>query len=200
MNIYKKLLQIQQQIISLEVDKEANGYKYLTGAKLMGYIKPLMNELGLVLKQEIVAVKTSRQDYTLANGKSKSEILVEASMKFTWVDTDTGEKDENMFSAMGQNGWDKGLGSALTYGERYFLMKYFHLSTDEDDLEVINVEREKEEAKANKKAKTTAELQAIVKTFDETKKERLKALLGSKKWAEHTQLELNKIFYSEMWI
>ena len=46
-------------------------------------------------------------------------------MRFTWVDVETGEKDENLFSANGQNDWDKGVGSALTYGERYFLFKVF---------------------------------------------------------------------------
>lgn len=35
------------------------------------------------------------------------------------------------------NGWDKSIGSLLTYSERYFLMKTLHLSTDSDDLEKI---------------------------------------------------------------
>lgn len=56
-------------------------------------------------------------------------------MRFTWVDIDTGEKDENLFGANGQNDWEKGLGGALTYGERYFLLKYFHIATDEDDID-----------------------------------------------------------------
>ena len=33
------------------------------------------------------------------------------------------------------NNWDKGLGSALTYGERYFLLKFFHIATDKDDVD-----------------------------------------------------------------
>ena len=33
------------------------------------------------------------------------------------------------------NAWDKGLGSALTYGERYFLLKFFHIQTDYDDVD-----------------------------------------------------------------
>jgi len=56
-------------------------------------------------------------------------------MRFTWVDCETGDKDENLFGANGQNDWDKGVGSALTYGERYFLLKYFHIATDEDDID-----------------------------------------------------------------
>jgi len=36
------------------------------------------------------------------------------------------------------------LGSALTYAERYFLLKYFHIATDEDDID--NPERVTTEA------------------------------------------------------
>ena len=47
----------------------------------------------------------------------------------------------NLFGANGQNDWEKGLGSALTYAERYFLLKFFHIATDEDDID--NEQRKK---------------------------------------------------------
>lgn len=134
MNIYQKLLKIQQKIHGLGKDKVTYNYKYVTGDKLLGEIKPMMNELNLILKQEILSIENSRQDYQVKNG-SKSEILSKVMMKFTWIDCETGEKDENLFGANGQNDWEKGLGSALTYGERYFLLKYFHIATDEDDID-----------------------------------------------------------------
>lgn len=73
-------------------------------------------------------------DYVSKSG-DKTEILSKLDMKFTWVDCETGEKDENYFGANGQNDFEKGFGSALTYGERYFLLKYFHIATDEDDID-----------------------------------------------------------------
>ncbi|CAB4183610.1 Essential recombination function protein [uncultured Caudovirales phage] len=142
MNIYQKLLTIQKKIIGLGKDKAAFNYKYVTGDKVIGEIKPLMNELGLLLKQEVLSIENTRQDYTTKNG-SKSEILSKVMMRFTWVDCETGEKDENLFGANGQNDWDKGCGSAYTYGERYFLLKYFHIATDEDDID--NPDRKPEE-------------------------------------------------------
>lgn len=134
MSIYKKLLLIQQKIVGLGKDKSTHNYKYVTGDKVFEHIKPFMNELGLLLKQEILSIENTRQDYQTKNG-SKSEILSKVMMRFTWIDTETGEKDENLFGANGQNDWEKGLGSALTYGERYFILKYFHISTDEDDVD-----------------------------------------------------------------
>ena len=101
-----------------------------------------MNELGLLLKQEVLSIDNVRQDYTVGFGtpkeRTKSEIHSKVMMRFTWIDTETGDKDENLFGANGQNDWDKGIGSALTYGERYFLLKFFHIATDEDDIENPN--------------------------------------------------------------
>ncbi len=137
MNIYQKLLEIQKKINGLGKDKSSFNFKYVTGSKVLEHIKPLMNELGLVLKQEVLSIENTRQDYPTKQG-NKSEILSKVMMRFTWVDCETGEKDENLFGANGQNDWEKGLGSALTYAERYFLLKYFHIATDEDDIDNPN--------------------------------------------------------------
>ncbi|MDY3507019.1 ERF family protein [Riemerella anatipestifer] len=155
MNIYQKLLQIQAKVNGLGKDASSGsgnyGYQYVSGAKVLEFVRPLMNELGLILKQEILSIENERQDYSVTAKKMvenekgikeqieypkpKSEILSKVMMKFTWIDTETGEKDENLFGANGQNDWEKGLGSALTYAERYFLLKFFHIPTDEDDID-----------------------------------------------------------------
>jgi len=155
LNLYQKLHKIQSQVLGLGKDKDSLSYKYVTGTKVLDHIKPLMNELGLLLKQETISIDNVRQDYHTSlnqdkdtkvwSGKPKSEILTKVMMRFTWIDIDSGEKDENLFGANGQNDWDKGVGSALTYAERYFLLKYFHIATDEDDID--NPERKAEELK-----------------------------------------------------
>lgn len=160
LNLYQKLHKIQSQVLGLGKDKASNSYKYVTGSKVLEHIKPLMNEFGLILKQEILSIDNERQDYATSlvqnqetkiwRGKPKSEILTKVMMRFTWIDSETGEKDENIFGANGQNDWEKGLGSALTYAERYFLLKYFHIATDEDDID--NPERKEEELRLQKEA------------------------------------------------
>lgn len=139
MSIYLKLLKIQQEVKGLSKDKKGNNYEYVTGNKLLSFIKPLMDENKLILKQEVLSIDNERMDYKTGVGtqyeKPKSEILSKVMMRFTWIDCETGQKDENLFGANGQNDWEKGLGSALTYAERYFLLKYFHISTDEDDID-----------------------------------------------------------------
>lgn len=138
MNIFQKLLEIQKQVNGLGKDKASFNYKYVTGSKVLEHIKPIMNEYGLILKQEVLSIDNDRIDYLNSKGASKTEVLSKVMMKFTWVDSETGERDENMFGANGFNEFEKGLGSALTYAERYFLLKYFHISTDEDDIDNPN--------------------------------------------------------------
>lgn len=143
MSIYKKLLKIQKSVKGLSKDKKSHNYDYVTGNKLLSFIKPLMDDNGIILKQEVTEIINERQDYKTKYGE-KSEILTKVMMRFTWIDCESGETDVNLFGANGQNDWEKGLGSALTYAERYFLLKYFHISTDEDDIDNPNRKQQKE--------------------------------------------------------
>jgi hypothetical protein len=161
LNLYQKLALIQSEVKGLGKDKDGHGYKYVTGAKVLEHIKPIMIAQGIILKQEIVSIENVRQDYLTSlvkdngvwTGKPKTEILSKVMMRFTWIDCESGEKDENSFGANGQNDWDKGVGSALTYAERYFLLKYFHINTDEDDID--NPERKAEELAEQKRIDET---------------------------------------------
>lgn len=139
-NLYKKLHIIQQSICALDKDKNAMNYRYVGGNKILNHIKPLMDEHSLLLSQEVLSIDNERQDYQVHDYrtnqvKNKSEILSKVMMKFTWIDVESGETLECMFGANGQNNWEKGLGSALTYAERYFLLKFFHIETDRDDID-----------------------------------------------------------------
>jgi hypothetical protein len=71
-----------------------------------------------------------------------------------------------MFAANGQNDFEKGLGSALTYAERYFLLKYFHISTDEDDIDNPN---RKPEVVSKPSAKTSHSTKATISDLSKVK-------------------------------
>tara|TARA_R110000850_G_scaffold58773_1_gene136245 strand:- start:562 stop:1242 length:681 start_codon:yes stop_codon:yes gene_type:complete len=191
-NIYQKLLTIQEHIKGLSKDKKSHNYGYVTGNKLLSFIKPLMDEQKLILKQEILSIENTRQDYIVTAKKwikdeeeegkniqiefekTKNEILSKVMMRFTWIDCETGEKDENLFGANGQNDWEKGLGSALTYGERYFLLKFFHIPTDKDDID--SSDRKQEAAAPSEKTKALTALEISVIENDIKKAKDIKAL------------------------
>lgn len=156
--IYQKLLTLQKCIGGLAKDTKGNNYQYVSGTKLLCSIRPKMDELGLILKQEVLSIENERQDYSTAKGSAKSEILSKVMMRFTWIDTETGEADENTFGANGQNDWEKGLGSALTYAERYFILKYFHIPTDEDDIDNTGRKPEPQPSQAPQPAKPSPQI------------------------------------------
>jgi len=196
--LYQKLLEIQKHVNGLAKDKKSNNYSYVTGDKLLSFVKPLMNDLGLLLKQEVLSIDNERMDYKTGVGttyeKPKSEILSKVMMRFTWVDVATGDKDENLFGANGQNEWEKGLGSALTYAERYFLLKFFHIATDEDD---IDNDTRKPESKTESKPKepTEEELYIIALAEVQSSKE-IKEL--NKIYAKNAKLHNNQLFIKEI--
>tara|TARA_R110002153_G_scaffold122654_1_gene268560 strand:- start:56 stop:631 length:576 start_codon:yes stop_codon:yes gene_type:complete len=189
MSIYTKLLAIQKEVKGLSKDKKSHNYDYVTGNKLLSFIKPIMDKQGVILKQEILSIENTRQDYKTKYGE-KSEILSKVMMRFTWIDCETGEKDENLFGANGQNDWEKGLGSALTYGERYFLLKFFHIATDEDDID--NPERKEKEKKAIEDRKPSL----TISQFESSKKgskEQIKVVLNKFRMTTIQRDELTKL-------
>lgn len=150
-SVYKKLLEIQREVVGLGKDSKGFGFTYVSGNKVINHIKPIMNRIGLLLLTEIVNTTETRQDYNVLkkvwadNGQGgkvqkevpivKSEMFVKTNIRFTWVCVDTGETLVSLWDGIGFNDWDKGIGSAITYSERYFLLKTFHINTDEDDID-----------------------------------------------------------------
>ena len=140
MNLYQKLVEIQKTVRALSKNSSAgygtSAYKYVSGSKVLDFIRPKMDELGILLSQQIDSIENERIDYQVKSG-DKSELLSKVMLTDTRIDAESGEKLPVKFGANGMNNWDKGLGSALTYAERYFLLKFFHIATDEDDVDAL---------------------------------------------------------------
>lgn len=134
MALYQKLLELQKAVVGLTKDKAGNSYQYVSGDKILSIVRPTMDSLGLLLVSEVLDYSFSRQDYATKQGQ-KSEMFCALRMRFTWVDAETGETLQCMWASSGMNNWDKSIGSAMTYGERYFLLKFFHIATDKDDVD-----------------------------------------------------------------
>jgi len=130
--LYQKLLEVKKAIPFLK--KEAQGYKYsyVDPETVLSTINPLLNEQGILL---LSSVKDKRIEKVTVTDKSgpHEEILYLLDMVFTWVDTFDGQKIEIPWVTSGMNGHEKGLGSALTYAERYFLLKFFNIATGKED-------------------------------------------------------------------
>lgn len=147
MAIYKKLAEIQAAVKGMTKDKEAFNYNYVTGDKVLNAIRPLMDKKGILLLPSVKNVETQVVNYDAWDNKAKgivtkTEILYVVSMEMKWVDSEDGETLVETWAGSGMNAFDKGFGSALTYGERYYLLKTFHIATDRDDVDAVSTERD----------------------------------------------------------
>ena len=133
MNIYRKLLEIQKNVDKIVKDgKNTNdNYDYVSGSRVLEIIRPMMNELGLLLIPEVTGSET-------LEGQTKSgtaRFVMIMHYVFTWVDVETGEQFPVLFEASGADlgSPERAVGKAASYAEKYFLLKTFHIPTDKDD-------------------------------------------------------------------
>lgn len=151
----QKLLELQKTVVKLSKNEKGYDYKFVSGSKLLSFIRPAMDELSLLLVPDTVSVdqqivKTLEAIPASGNYKGRAEkyeILVTLTKTFTWIDAETGESLKTTFISQGCNGWDKAIGSAETYAERYFILKFFHIATDEDDVDMVNAIRSNQDDK-----------------------------------------------------
>ena len=134
MALYAKLLELQKAVVGLSKDAKGNSGEYVSGNKVLGIVRPTMDKLGLLLTKDVLESTFTPIQYLTSKGE-KSEMFCSLKIRFTWIDVETGEKLSVDWASSGMNGFDKSLGSALTYGERYFLLKQFGIATDKDDVD-----------------------------------------------------------------
>lgn len=152
MSIYKKLHTVKKGLKYLQKDTTGHNYKYVSGSAVLGAVNPLLEENQLILKTEVLKMNTERIEVK-TKYDTKIETLFTLEMKMTFVDVETGEQDVNLWTSAGCNGDEKGYGSALTYAERYFFLKYFNIANDEDspeERELKNMTQEQKEEKERK--------------------------------------------------
>lgn len=149
MAIAKKLLQIQESVKGMTKDKAAFNYNYVSGDKILNHIRPWMDKLQLLLLPSVKDIRTETVTYTAWDKAAKAlinktEILHIVDMTMTWIDAEDGERLDIPWAGAGLNAFDKGYGSALTYGERYYLLKTFHIATDADDVDAVSARRDED--------------------------------------------------------
>jgi hypothetical protein len=146
LNLYQKLAKIRQAVEVVKKNKEGYGYRYVTDDELLSKITGKMDKLGVSLIPAIVPGTMEISPYSYQKKKydnklkeyrdeTVNEILVRADAVYTWVDDeDPSQRIEIPWALVGQQAdASQSFGSGLTYTYRYFLLKYFGVSTVEDD-------------------------------------------------------------------
>jgi len=139
MNIYQKLVEVRKSVPYLQKEAEGQQYSYVGSSQVLGAVRAKMDELGLLLTVKVLGhnVKGDTVENTDKYGKLKktTTYFTELDLLFTWVNAEKPEEIiELPFYGQGVDiAGEKGVGKALTYAEKYFLLKQFNIATDKDD-------------------------------------------------------------------
>jgi hypothetical protein len=128
-NIYQKLIEVRKTVPYLQKESKGYQYSYCGSSQVLSAVKTKMDELGLLLVPRVLSHTLHPKGETDAK-----EHLTELEMEFTWVNS---EKPEETivcpWYGQGLDTGEKGVGKALTYAEKYFMLKFFNIATDKDD-------------------------------------------------------------------
>ena len=130
MNIHQKLCELRKKVSYIQ--KTEQGAQGVSSSNVLAKVRPIMDELGILLIPSVSNAKTfPKKDY----GKPESkELFTEVWMQFEWINSE--EPTDKIISSWYSQGLDmgeKGIGKALTYGEKSFILKSLNIPTDKDD-------------------------------------------------------------------
>ena len=138
MNIYEKLLKISSDLQTvaknLEISIGGKGYKAVGEADVLRAIKPLEAQYGVYsypVKRQIIETGTLESaDY---KGNVKKQLFERIETTYRFVNTEKPEEYIDIISyGDGIDTGDKSVGKAMTYADKYALMKAYKIVTGDD--------------------------------------------------------------------
>lgn len=129
----QKLLDIQADVDRLKKDghNKFHNYDYVTEANVVDAVRNLFVTHGVMV---VPSVEHSWQETrTIQTDKGeKHDTHSHVKMKYTLIDTASGETMEVFWMGEGQDSLDKGYYKAYTGSQKYFIMKTFMIPTGDD--------------------------------------------------------------------
>jgi len=137
LNIYQKIADVKANIDGFTKDTKGYNFTYVSGSQILHRIRNKMIEHRLLLIPSTSNEKWTTHTYKNKKGHEVIDFIVEMDLNYKWVNADKPEEQLDIsYHAFGQQSdISQAHGTALTYSERYFLMKFFNIPTDEDDAD-----------------------------------------------------------------
>lgn len=189
LNLYQRLAKIRKAVEVIRKNKSGYGYRYVTDDEILSKITGLMERYEVSLIPAIVPGTMRVTPYSYEKTKvekdtkqiyqeTNNEVLVIADTIYTWVlDSDPSQRIEVPWGLVGQQSdASQSFGSGMTYTFRYFLLKYFNVSTVDDDPDNWR-SKQREAEKVEERAIASGIVAAIdeaIKTFVTAKPDKKK--------------------------
>lgn len=134
LTLWKKLIEVRKTVGYLQKENKGFQYQYVSSSQVLEALRGAMNEQGVLLIPNVTEHAVTSREVPTKNG-TNIEYFTEIGMTFTWVNADNPEEREVLgWYAQGVDvAGEKGVGKALTYAEKYLLLKFFNIATDKDD-------------------------------------------------------------------
>jgi len=149
MKLLQKLLEIRKSVEYIQKTEAGNqGVKYVDPAVLVKKIRDGMNEHKILLVPSLNDSSVeSIKDHTKTNPDATS-FLFKSNMLYRFMDTESTDTLEIPWFITGKHMQDPAMagGTALTYFERYFMLKFFQIPTSKDDPEYFAEKTKEKEA------------------------------------------------------
>jgi hypothetical protein len=129
-NIYRKLIEVRKAVPSITKNSRGSRFRFVSSSQILGALRQAMDAHGLLLIPRLVSERVLEHQ-TKRGDRLYFTIL---NIEFTWVNADN--PDERIacpWVGQGLDEGERGVGKALTYAEKYFLLKFFNIPTDGDD-------------------------------------------------------------------
>jgi hypothetical protein len=126
-NLAQRLIAVRESVTNISKDglNPHHNFKYASSSAVLSAIRPAMDREGVLLVPRVTAHEVSEI------GK---QMLTCVDMEYTWINADNQEdRITCSWYAQGIDAGERGVGKAYTYGEKYFICKFFNIPTDSDD-------------------------------------------------------------------
>ena len=162
LSLLQKLAEIRKSANVMKKNKSGFGYNYVSEDEILAKITKGMEKFGVTLYPSVQpstteVVQTSYEKTKLDKNKNPYtekvfEMLVHGELTYTWVDNSSGETLVVPWVMVGQQtDAAQAFGAALTYSNRYFLLKFFNVATVEDDPDKWRAKQREAEYQAEKR-------------------------------------------------
>lgn len=137
LNLYQKIADVKANIDGFTKDTKGYNFSYVSGSQILHRIRTKMIEHNLLLVPSTTNEKWTTHTYKNKKGNEIVDFVIELDLNYKWINADKPEEQLDIsYHAFGQQSdISQAHGTALTYAERYFLMKFFNIPTDEDDAD-----------------------------------------------------------------
>lgn len=173
LNLYQRLAKVRDVADVVQKNKSGYGYKYTSEDEILAKVKAGMTKYRVSIYPMIdtetfanTAREYEKSKYDKAAGKmiatKETEWIISGTVIYTVINDDNPDERFTVTWPIcgSQSDMAQAFGSALTYANRYFYLKFFNIATSEDDPDEWK-RKKMEAADAEDKEATDAMIQRI---------------------------------------